>query len=238
LAADPLLPPTKLILASSSPRRQELLKRLVPEFQIVASPVEEVGSSLEPLWQIELLDLPPEYQIEAGSHPGLWAWRKAVDVATQLGAELKSIILAADTVVIGEGQLLGKPADAQDAVRMLAALRGRKHYVATGGILLDARDAYEEPPRLFAVVSSVWMRDYSDAELQGYVATGEPLDKAGAYAIQGLGGRLVARVEGCYFNVVGLPLCETRRMLEDVGVTLKPYPKSGYCEFCPLSASL
>jgi septum formation protein len=219
-----------LVLASASPRRQELLKLLTPDFHLAVSNVEATRCTLRPPWPVAPLPLPPEFQIAEDSHPTLWAWRKAVDVAAQDDtASNSSFVLAADTVVIGRGRLLGKPSDPHDATDMLRALRGKPHYVATGYALVHLVETLGAG----AALSCVYMRDYSEEELQGYVATGEPRDKAGAYAVQGLGGRLVSRVEGCYFNVVGLPLCEVRQLLSSAGVPLLAYPESGYCAVCP-----
>ncbi len=121
------------------------------------------------------------------------------------------VVLGADTEVVLDGRLLGKPRDAADAGRMLKALRGRVHEVITGVALVEAPAGREETA---VVTTRVRMGGYSDAEIEAYVATGEPLDKAGAYAVQGLGGRLIAEVDGCFTNVVGLPVTTTRRLLE------------------------
>ncbi len=121
------------------------------------------------------------------------------------------VVLGADTEVVLDGHLLGKPGDAAHAGRMLKALRGRVHEVITGLALVEAPAGHEETA---AVTTRVKMAGYSDAEIEAYVATGEPLDKAGAYAVQGLGARLVAEVDGCFTNVVGLPVTTTRRLLE------------------------
>ncbi len=126
-----------------------------------------------------------------------------------------AIVLAADTEVVLDGRLLGKPRDAADAARILKALRGRIHEVITGVALVEAPAGREETA---AVTTRVRMGGYSDAEIEAYVATGEPLDKAGAYAVQGLGGRLIAQVDGCFSNVVGLPVTTTRRLLERWGL--------------------
>lgn len=125
-------------------------------------------------------------------------------------------MLAADTEVVLDGRLMGKPRDAADAGRMLTALRGRVHEVITAVALVEAKPGGREEAT--AVTTRVRMGRYSDAEIEAYVATGEPLDKAGAYGVQGLGGRLVAQVDGCFTNVVGLPLATTRRLLERWGV--------------------
>jgi len=125
-----------------------------------------------------------------------------------------AVVLGADTEVVLDGRYLGKPRDAADAARMLRALSGRTHEVVTGLALVDAASGREE---ILAVTTRVTMIDAGDEEIAAYVATGEPLDKAGAYAVQGLGARLVARVDGCFTNVVGLPVETTRRLLERWG---------------------
>jgi len=139
------------------------------------------------------------------------ALRKARAVAAGLG---DSVVLGADTVVVVDGQALGKPRDAAEAVAMLRRLRGRWHDVITA---IAAIDAVTRAEAADAVVTRVEMAHYSDADIAAYVATGEPLDKAGAYAIQERGAALVAGVRGSYTNVVGLPVDETRRLLERFG---------------------
>jgi septum formation protein len=128
----------------------------------------------------------------------------------------EGVVLGADTEVVLGGQLLGKPRDEADAARMLRALRGRVHEVVTAVALVEAGAAGREETA--AVTTRVRMGGYTDEEIEAYVRTGEPLDKAGAYAVQGLGGRLVAQVDGCLTNVVGLPVTTTRRMLERWGL--------------------
>jgi len=126
-----------------------------------------------------------------------------------------AVVLGADTEVVLDGRYLGKPRDAADAARMLRALSGRTHEVVTGLALVDAPSGREET---LAVTTRVTMIDAGDEEIAAYVATGEPLDKAGAYAVQGLGARLVARVDGCFTNVVGLPVEATRQLLKRWGL--------------------
>ncbi len=185
-----------LVLASASPRRRELLARLVPEFDIEVSGVEE-----------DLVEGPPE---EVAL---ILSLHKAQAVATR---RRSGWVLGADTVIDLSGKVLAKPIDAADAVRMLHELSGRTHRVWTAVALLEAGS--HRPPHLGAVSTAVRLRNLSPSEVAAYVATGEPLDKAGAYAVQGLGGALIAKVEGCYNNVVGLPLCEVRRLLEEAGL--------------------
>jgi septum formation protein len=143
---------------------------------------------------------------------------KARAVAGRLG---EGVVLAADTVVAIDGDPLGKPVDAEDARAMLRRLRGRRHEVITGVAVVDVASGRAERT---AVSSQVTMADYGEPEIAAYVASGEPLDKAGAYAIQGAGGALVARYEGSYSNVVGLPLAETVRLLATFGVTVSERP--------------
>ena len=189
-------PAPRLILASGSPRRRDLLGDLGIPFEIAVSDVPE---TLAP-------DLEPEAQSMA------LAERKARAVASGLAA---GIVLGADTVVVRDGRLLGKPRDDADAIEMLRLLSGRDHQVVTGIAVTDvARGSVNSS----AVSTVVRFRSLTEAEIAAYVATGEPRDKAGAYAIQGLGVDLVEDLRGCFSNVVGLPLCETARLLHEAGI--------------------
>jgi septum formation protein len=191
----------RLILASASPRRRELLARLGLPFEVRPSGLDE---TLVP-------------GVAASSLVTALARAKAREIADQLrtaGGE-PTVILGADTLVVLDGRPLGKPGSPEDARGMLRTLRGRSHQVVTGvarGAVPGERAAAE------AVTSDVVMRAYSDVEIDAYLATGEPADKAGAYAVQGVGRRLVARVDGCYTNVVGLPLGTTARLLRRFGL--------------------
>ncbi len=148
--------------------------------------------------------------------------RLALDKARTVAARLPTgIVLGADTVVVIDGRPLGKPVDAADARAMLRSLGGRVHEVITGVAVVDARLGRWAST---AVVSRVRMAGYGEAEIDAYVATGEPLDKAGAYAIQGRGAGLVAALDGSFSNVVGLPLEETARLLAAFGVPLSASP--------------
>ena len=187
-----------LVLASGSPRRRELLASLGLTFRI------DPGNGEEP--RPEPGEAPADYALRA-------AKAKALPVAK---AHPEAVILAADTIVVLDGDILGKPQDTADAEDMLARLSGRIHQVVTGCCLRTPEGVTE----LFAVSSDVTMRRSSRAELAAYAATGEPLDKAGAYAIQGLGGFLVRRVEGSYTNVVGLPLSRVLGRLLELGAAV------------------
>jgi septum formation protein len=227
-----------LILASGSPRRLELIRRIVPAYRSIASPVEETGSTRAPDFTIPPLFLAPPFPVPAEQAPRLWAWRKAADVIESNGDTIApgSLVLGADTVVVGPGRLLGKPRSREEAVEMLGLLRGIYHYVVTGFAILRTAEVHAQPETLLhqAVVSTVFMRDFSEFELEGYVATDEPYDKAGAYAVQGMGGKLVSSVEGCMTNVIGLPVCAVRRAIASCGGEVLPYPYGGFCEHCAL----
>ncbi len=173
-----------LILASRSPRRAALLKQAGIAFKVVVPAVsEELDSSLTP----EELVL------------GL-ALKKAESVAA---AKPASLVLGADTLVLHRNKILGKPAGEEEARRMLKLLSGDCHTVITGIALLGSASGILERS---LSRTRVWMKKISQHEINAYVATGEPLDKAGAYGIQGKAGLYVEKIEGCYFNVVGLPL--------------------------------
>jgi septum formation protein len=193
----------RLILASASPRRRELLARLGVPFEVRPSGIEE----------------PLTPGVPAATLAMLLARAKARDVGDHVRAanEAPALVLGADTLVVLDQRPLGKPASREEARAMLRALRGRQHEVVTAlALRLEVGEGREATA---AVTSQVEMRAYTDREIDDYVATGEPDDKAGAYAVQGHGGHLVARVEGCYTNVVGLPLGTTARLLRAFGLT-------------------
>ena len=184
-----------VILASASPRRRELLARLIRDFVVVPSNVDEALAG--PITPAPVAAL---------------ALRKARAVA---GRVTEGVVLGADTIVVVDGQPLGKPTSHDDARAMLRRLRGRSHEVITGVGVVDAASRREAAT---AVVTRVFMASFTDQAIDDYVATGEPFDKAGAYAIQEKGRDLVAGYVGSYTNVVGLPLDATRRLLRDFGV--------------------
>jgi len=198
-----------LILASASPRRQELLRNAGIPF------------SVQPA------NVPEKYR--AGEVPEACVRRLAREKAEAVahGVNSKAAILAADTEVVLDlvsGTPLGKPSDESDAVQMLKRLSGKSHYVITGVCLRWRGENSEWQSRDAAETTLVQMRHISDQEIEEYVATGEPMDKAGAYAIQGIASRWIPRIEGCYFNVVGLPVPLVYRMLrENVPQVLSDY---------------
>ena len=180
-----------LVLASQSPRRAELLKNAGFEFTLRAPSVDEAVREGED----------PEQHVER------LAWEKAESVP----GNADEIVLAADTIVLIDGEILGKPRDSADAERMLTLLSGRKHEVLTAICLRSGAQVAKE-----TVATNVWFMNLSTAQIQEYVATGEPMDKAGAYAIQGIASRYIERIDGSYSNVVGLPIAAVHRLLKHV----------------------
>src|SRR5260370_23354702 len=186
----------KLILASSSPRRAEILANAGLAFSVLSSAVDE---SPYP-----------------GETPAALVQRLANAKADLVTARAvgPAIVLAADTVVVLDDKILGKPSSVEDARHMLQQLSGRTHSVLTGVALVRLPDGER---RQFIESTLVHFRPVTDEELSSYLATEEPYDKAGAYAIQGQAGRYIPRIEGCYFNVVGLPLCRVLTELKGLG---------------------
>lgn len=187
-----------VILASASPRRKELLEQIGLEFQVIPSQAEE-------------LILPDETPEE---HVVRLSLDKASEVAERGDVEGRWFI-GSDTIVLYAGQILGKPLDEQHATEMLRMLSGREHRVLSGYAILDLKTGEK---RAEAVSTRVRFRELTDEEIARYIASGEPADKAGSYAIQGLGVCFVAGIEGSYTNVVGLPLCRLTLALKELGV--------------------
>lgn len=188
-------PAPQLILASASPRRHDLLRQIGLVFSTRVPEVDE--------------------QPHPGEDPGALAIRLASDKAAAVLRQVgdAEVVLAADTVVCVDGVSLGKPADAAAAVAMLSRLSGREHTVVTA-VAVGRGDEI----RTAVSTTRVWMRDLEASEIERYAASGEPLDKAGAYAIQGRAAAFVTRIEGSYSGVVGLPLSETLALLASFGV--------------------
>lgn len=185
----------KIVLASQSPRRKELLGRMGLEFVTQASKIDE--SAFDGLEARELV--------------ATLSREKAQWIARQLDGE--TLVIGADTVVVRDGAALGKPKDAEDAVAMLLSLSGRDHQVCTGVTVCRGDRVLTQVEE-----TQVTFRELTEMEVRQYVSTGEPMDKAGAYGIQGLGGLLVEGIRGDYSNVVGLPVCRLGQMLKDFGV--------------------
>jgi septum formation protein len=201
-----------LILASASPRRSQLLAQAGFTFEVRPAHIpEDPLPGEDPIAYVTRLAREKAQvvfdQIAAG------APNQSVNVAAPCAIDIQTLaVLGADTTVTLDEQILGKPEDASDAARILRMLSGRSHRVITG-VALVTHEAIE----VAAEVTAVQFLTLSEEEIAAYIATGEPMDKAGAYGIQGLAARWIPRVEGCYFNVMGLPLALVASMLEGRG---------------------
>jgi septum formation protein len=186
-----------LVLASASPRRRELLDQIGLTFEVETADIDETP--------------------QLGEEPVAYTRRLAEHKTSAVFARLRQqgrdperlVVLGADTTVVCDGKILGKPEDEDDAARMLRMLAGKQHRVVTGVAVITGTAA----PLVEAEVTLVEMNALTEQQIADYVATGEPLGKAGAYAIQGRAARFIPRIEGCYFNVVGLPLARVSSML-------------------------
>ncbi len=187
---------SSLILASTSPRRRELITLFGLEFKFISADIDESP--------------------RAGEPPAALVWRLSRAKAA-LGVQQFSdaLIVAADTLVALDGAILGKPKDSADATLMLQRLRARAHIVYSGVTVAQGARQITQ-----VATTTVWMRDYSDAEIAAYVATGDPFDKAAAYAIQHDAFHPVSRIDGCHANVMGLPLCHLYSALKAFGVAV------------------
>lgn len=194
----------RIILGSASPRRRELLEQIGVEFEVKVSSKEEVYHSLEPASIVKELAL-----------------MKAENVAEELEAEDTQekdlIVIGADTVVVLDGKILGKPKDEADAEQMLKALQGRTHEVYTGAAFLTYGRNGEKEVCNYAVGTRVYVNPMTETEIRAYIATGEPADKAGAYGIQGRFAAYIEKIEGDYYNVVGLPVSRVYETLKELG---------------------
>ncbi len=186
-----------IVLASASPRRSEMLARVGLEFQVIPSSVAETALPGE---------TPEQHAIRLSEEKA-----RAVSGRSDVAGRW---FIGSDTIVVRDAVILGKPADAAEAAAMLRSLSGRKHRVISGYAVLDRHSG---ELRSAAVTTDVYFKRLTEAEIGEYIASGEPFDKAGAYAIQGIGAFMIPRIEGSYTNVVGLPLCEVIAVLEALG---------------------
>lgn len=185
----------KILLASQSPRRRELLQQIGVDFDVLPVDIDETP--------------------QPGEAPRHFVERLALEKA-QLGYRRQGNsmpVLGSDTIVVVGGQILGKPGDKQQALHMLSQLSGSEHQVLTAVAMVDARQQ-----RCLTSVSHVYFRSLSDVEMRAYWDTGEPADKAGAYAIQGIAAQFIERLDGSYSGVMGLPLFETAQLLKEFGI--------------------
>ncbi len=188
------------ILASASPRRQELLTLFGRPFQVLPADIDETNHG-----QVAAEDF-----VRRLSQAKARAAAKGVD---------GGLVIACDTIVVLDGRILGKPGTPAEAREVLRALRGRPHQVMTAVTVLDTPSGQEHTA---CDITEVWMRPYTDDEIEEYVASGDPMDKAGAYAIQHAGFRPVEAVQGCFASVMGLPLCLLYRLLCEAGEEIEP----------------
>ncbi|MCS7363879.1 MAG: Maf family protein [archaeon GB-1867-035] len=188
----------KIVLASTSPRRQKLLRRYIKNLQVIPPKIDEE----------EIKENDPRRKV----------LKTAVMKAESIMEEVKEgIIIAADTIIELDGKIIGKPRNLNEAKEILLELNGRKHKVITGVVVIDC----EKKRRIMDIVETeVYMKNLSIEEIEFYVKTKEPLGKAGAYAIQELGAILINKINGCFYNVVGLPLPKLYEMLKEVNVNL------------------
>jgi septum formation protein len=218
-----------LVLASASPRRQELLRNAGISFVVQPADIDETPLTGE---------APRACAERLAREKALTVWRARAKDAPPQDPPLQDVVLGADTIVVIDEMILGKPADAEDAARMLRVLSGRAHRVITGVCVIgpvgsnrlpvasrrgigtrnyvervDEHSAVDQPPLTASETTLVTMIELCDDEIREYVATGEPMDKAGAYAIQGMASRWIPRIEGDYSNVVGLPVAMVYEML-------------------------
>lgn len=184
-----------LILASKSPRRQQLLRQLGVAFTVQTADIDET--------------------MFPGRKPEAEVARVSAMKARAVCCAPDDVVISADTIVVVDDAILGKPKDAADAARMLRLLSGRAHTVMTG---LSVRRAEEVCTNV--VKTDVWFRPLTDGEIARYIATGDPMDKAGAYGVQGLASVFVERLDGDFFSVMGLPVCTLCTMLQRCGVTI------------------
>jgi septum formation protein len=209
--------PYDVILASASPRRFDLLTALAVPFRVVVSDAEEALHLPPALFLARM----PKVAVDIHDHPTVRAWRKGETCAL---LHPDAVVIAADTIVVLDGVVLNKPRDEADATAMLTRLSGREHEVYTGMAVF----APQREPLLYVQCSHVQMLPLTATLIASYIASGEPMDKAGAYGIQGLAGRLVTAVTGSLTNVVGLPLSLLVQALAEVGVTCGRTPPQAY----------
>ena len=190
----------KIILASASERRKELLSKLVDNFSVIVSDFDEDSI---------------EFQGDFGDYVIQLSRGKALAVASRITEE--AVIIACDTIVALDGVVLGKPKDREEAISMLKRLSGRSHEVFSGLTVIDNRNQNLISDYL---KTEVTFSKLTQEEIESYVDTGEPMDKAGAYGVQGYGGVFVEKINGCYYNVVGLPINNLRNILKGIGVNL------------------
>lgn len=187
----------QFVLASASPRRKELMKHISDSFKVIVSDVDEAKIDTS---------CPPNIYVEE------LALLKAASSAKSVIKDKDAVIISADTIVVKDNKILTKPKDEKDAFYMLASLSGEEHFVYTGYCIMRMSDGFTY---CGCEKTAVRFRDLTEDKINAYIKTGEPMDKAGAYGIQGKGAKFIERIEGDYFNVVGFPVCSIVKALEN-----------------------
>lgn len=195
----------KIILGSASPRRRELLEQIGIEFEVKVSSREEIYTAKEPEAIVK------ELALEKASHV-------SEDIRESKEARKEMLVIGADTVVVLDGKILGKPKDEADAFQMLSALQGRAHQVYTGVAMLDYDENGNSRSICDAKRTDVYVHAMTEAEIRRYIDTGESMDKAGSYGIQGKFAPFIDRIEGDYYNVVGLPVAYVYQTFKELGI--------------------
>lgn len=207
----------RIILGSASPRRRELLAQIGVDFEVRVSDKDEIYKSSIPEEIVKELSLMKAENVAsdllenaADDHAG--------STADEEGVIKDTVIIGADTIVVLDDEILGKPSDEEDAVRMLTRLQGREHWVYTGVAVLDFGPDGGKTVINYPVGTKVYVNAMTEDEIRAYVATKDPLDKAGAYGIQGRFAAYIDRIDGDYYNVVGLPVSRVYRTLKEIGI--------------------
>lgn len=207
----------RIILGSASPRRRELLAQIGVEFEVRVSDKEEKYKSTIPEEIVKELSLMKAENVALDLLENVAAERDP-DTEEPVGRIKDTVIIGADTIVVLDDEILGKPVDEEDAVRILGRLQGREHWVYTGVAFLDFGPDGEKNVINYPVGTKVYVNAMTEDEIRAYVATKDPLDKAGAYGIQGRFAAYIDRIDGDYYNVVGLPVSRVYRTFREIGI--------------------
>lgn len=207
----------RIILGSASPRRRELLAQIGVEFEVRVSDKEEKYKSTIPEEIVKELSLMKAENVALDLLENVAAERDP-DAEEPVGRIKDTVIIGADTIVVLDDEILGKPVDEEDAIRMLGRLQGREHWVYTGVAFLDFAPDGEKNVINYPVGTKVYVNAMTEDEIRAYVATKDPLDKAGAYGIQGRFAAYIDRIDGDYYNVVGLPVSRVYRTFKEMGI--------------------
>ena len=214
----------QFVLASQSPRRKELLQRLGISFQVITSATDERVSSSDPAMVTSVLANRKAMAVAEGllcQGGTLWMRQPLIEQGTfRIGPADKAIVIGADTVVVIDGQIIGKPGSVVEARKMMHLLQGRTHEVYTGVAILTLQDGHQDRGRTFHDKTIVHVGELDEIELEEYITSSEPYDKAGGYGIQGEFAKYITGIEGDYYNVVGLPINKLYQELKKLGIRL------------------